>query len=178
MASILDLLPPKDAVTLRGIEIEVRSLTALDFAILLQTYPQVRAFVDGTWNRARMTGVEAQKLLTEMPDAVHEIIARGMADQSAGHEALLAAAAKQAVADQMTLLLAIMKATMPEGPGPFADAVVALLAGSWGGPTKIAPMTEDKSDGEGSPTSSPARLSASLLLDTPKHRLGELRLAS
>lgn len=176
MASILDLAPPTEKVSIRGLEIEVCGLTAADFAVILRTYPQVRAFVDGTWNRAGMTGVEAQKLLTEMPDAVHEIIARGMADHDAGHEALLAAAAKQTAIDQITLLLAVMKVTMPDGPGPFADAVVALLAGSWAGQRKTE--TAGAESMEGSPTSSPERLSGAFILDIPEQRLGELRLAS
>jgi hypothetical protein len=179
MASLLDIAPVTKAVVVRGAEIEVCGLAAADFAVLLADYPNIRALIDGAWSRGGAK-FEFKQLLTEMPGAVAEIIARGVADKSAGHEALINHAKMIGMADQSKLLLAIFEVTMPEGPGPFADAVVSLLAGNWGAqpPTKEESAIELPPGMEVSEPSSQPPLSASVMLDSAGLKRGSLRRAS
>src|SRR5215471_7169986 len=143
MGSLLDIALVTKKVVIRGAEIEVGGLSASDFAVLLSDYPNIRSLIDGAWSRGGGK-FEVKHLLTEMPGAVAEIIARGVADKSVGHKALVKHAAGIGLADQSKLLLAIFEVTMPDGPGPFVDAVVSLLQGNWG----AQPMTRTESEAE------------------------------
>jgi hypothetical protein len=177
MGSLLDIAPVTKTVEIRGTEIAVSGLTAADFAVLLTEHPNIRAVLDGALSKGGGK-FDAKHLLTEMPMAAAEVIARGVADKSAGHKALLASAKAMMAYDQARLLSAIFEVTMPDGIGPFADAVVSLLAGNWGKPMDSKKEEEEKLPLEVLSPQSPPRLSASVVMDAQPKRRGDLRRAS
>jgi hypothetical protein len=172
MASLLDIAPAVKTVAIRGSEVEVSGLSAADFAVLLSEHPNIRSLLDGAWSRGG-TQLDIKLLLTEMPGAVAGIIARGVADKSAGHKALLECAGRMAAIDQVAMLNAIFQVTMPDGSGPFVESVVSILAGSWG-----KPAPEETPPLEVLDETSPPRLSASVVMDAPPKKRGDLRRAS
>jgi hypothetical protein len=164
MASLLDIAPIVVTVSVRGQDIPVTGLPVAKFAELLRDYPTLRSMIDGAWKRGGVS-IDAKALFAEVPDAVHDIIASGVVDRTAGHDVLLAHVMMLGAADQLALLRGVMEATMPEGPGPFVDVVASILAGSWGSPAK---PTEESLPGGlvVSEPSSPPPLSAALVVDS------------
>ena len=173
MTSIMDLAPLDEKVSIRGAEIGIVGLTVADFAALLHAYPNLRAMIDGRWSSG--TAFDASALLSEAPAAVSDIIARGLADKTAGHDALVSKASTLTAQEQATLLVEIFKLTMPDGPSPFADAVVSLLGGQWASPR----MTTAKSDtSDDSASSLPTPSLGALVVDMTGVQSGHIRRAS
>jgi len=174
MASLWDIVPLVVKVDVRGVEVEVIGLPVKDFAELLTTYPTLRAILDGQW-RAGTVSIEAKQLFIEVPEAVREIIARGLADdKGTTREVVLYKIASLTASDQLALLRGVLEATMPDGPGPFAAGVVSILGGSWGKPTaQVEEPVPEMMDSDGS---APEPYNGALQLDTTTR--GPTRLGS
>ena len=172
MVSLLDLAAYTVKVNLRGNEIEMGGLPTKDFAELLREHPTLRSILEGQWKSGGVT-VDAKQLFIEVPAAVHEIIARCLVETNgASREAVLAKVTSLSVADQLALLRGAFEATMPDGPGPFADAAASILAGSWGKPK---PMEDPLPGMTVSDASAPLPWSASLQVDMTSPPLGVTR---
>lgn len=164
MASLADIMPVVVEVDVRGTKIEVTGLATKTIASMLARFPTLRMLFDRAVT-ASVVSVDPKALFTETPDAVAEIIVDGLKDKSPGRDSLLAMVEALGIVDQLTLLRGVLEATMPQGLGPFADAVASTLGGSWG--NKPAKATDQEIPGlTVLDPSSPPPLSAALMVDT------------
>lgn len=117
MVSILDVVPVAEKVSIRGHEIEVRGLGFEALARLIGNFPAVAGFFTD--------GVNPAAFLTASPDLAALIICAGIGqDGEKEREAV-----KQLPAgDSVKLLNAVLKGTMPDGPGPFLELLGTVEA--------------------------------------------------
>lgn len=123
MASLLDIADVGETVTVRGQAILVSGVSAHGIAVLLSRFPVLREALAGR-------EVSAERLVEVGPDAVAAIIAAGTG--APGNERAEAVAASLPVGDQIDLVEAILRVTLPRGVGPLVERVAAM-AGALGG---------------------------------------------
>jgi hypothetical protein len=129
MSGLLDLAPQRARVKLASLdedgnvvanhEIEVGGLTMGHIAELLRRFPAVREAFSAAAN------MDADGLFTLLRDAIPPIIAAGVGHL--GEEPYEERAAALSAEAQLMLFGAILKITMPDGAGPFAERVSGAL---------------------------------------------------
>jgi hypothetical protein len=155
MVGLIDIAPAVETVTVRGKPVEVYGVSASGIAYLLRKYPELRMLMSGM-------SIEQDKLFALGGEVVPAIIAAGCGHPgSADHEK---AAAMLGVSEQFDLLAAILKLTMPGGPGPFVERL-QNIAGAVG-------MSDQSGSGRG--MKSPKRSKHSLPTDTTSVESGTL----
>lgn len=117
MPSFVDLVPASETVSVKGVVFSVAGLSVESIARLFMRFPEVRAMVD-------KGALEAETLLKLSDAALAAVIAAGTA--CLGNVEQEAAIAKLALADKMKFINAIVRQTMPEGPGPFVELIAGL----------------------------------------------------
>jgi hypothetical protein len=85
-------------------------------------FPQVREMMVGR----DPSGLTPENLVKMVPDAIACVIAAGTG--SPGDPAAEAVAESLGAQDQLELLEAILEATLPKGPGPFVEKLMALAS--------------------------------------------------
>ena len=119
MQSLLDIAPLREKVKVNGSELEIRGVSAEDFVALLQRFPLLQeAFAVGKFTPADLVGIA--------PQAIAAIIASGF--RQFGNAEAEAVAADLPLGLQVELLGAIVRLTMPNGYGPFVNAIQSVLA--------------------------------------------------
>jgi hypothetical protein len=119
MVGLLDIAPSSRTVTVNGAELEVKGVSAGGVAYLLQKFPELRALLAGR------DDVDANSLISRVPDAIAAIIASGCGyPGSADAEAKAAELPAEA---QMDILAAIVELTMPKGVGPFLEKLTKAM---------------------------------------------------
>jgi hypothetical protein len=135
MPSLLDIAPPEIAterVTVRGVELEVRGLSALDIARVMKRFPDIRLQSVGK-------DVPAEDMLLTSLEATPAIIAAGLG-QGGNQEIENQVAIRLSPDEQAALLDAIMTLTNPAGKsGPLASAPAN---GATGAPSTAAAVTK------------------------------------
>jgi hypothetical protein len=118
MVSLADLVPQSEQVSVRGTILEVRAITAEGLAALIRDFPA------GVAGLLEAKTLSAAGLLTEAPKLAAALIAHGLglADQPDEVKAI----EKFGAGDQAALLAAVLRATSPEGIGPFVALIEAL----------------------------------------------------
>lgn len=117
MAGLLDIAPPGETVPVGGAEVAVTGVSARGVAVLLQRFPELRALFAGRTP-------DAARLAALGPDIVAAIIAAGTG--SPGVARAEAVADRLPADTQIELLAAILRVTMPRGPGPLVERLGAL----------------------------------------------------
>ena len=119
MPSLLDIADLGETVTVRGTPVLVTGVSAHGFAVLLQRFPVLREALAGR-------EVAAERLMEIGPEAVAAIIAAGTG--SPGNAQAEAVAASLPVGDQIDLIEATLRMTLPRGVGPLVERVAALAS--------------------------------------------------
>lgn len=119
MVSLVDIARAAETVSIRGQEVEVTGIGAGAIAALLARFPELRRMFSG-----REPALD--QLLAMGGEIVNAIIAAGTG--AAGDRDAEAAADGLNVEEQLALLEAILRATLPNGIGPFMDKLMALGA--------------------------------------------------
>ena len=126
--SLLDCVPVPTMVpiTIKGGqgEIGVYGLSISDIATLLSRFPELMAMVTGA-AQGQPVSWDAGSLLGACPLGVASILAA--ATGHASDDAHEAAASRLPADTQMDMLTAIIKATMPQGFGPFVEKLTAMF---------------------------------------------------
>ena len=132
MAGLLDIAAVTETVTINGTKVDVPGVSATGIAHLLARFPEMRMTMTGR-------GVEVSRWLEIGGDAVAAVIAAGIGHP--GEEDYEAAAGRLPIEAQADLIAAIIKVTMPGGPGPFVEKLTAHL-GLVGDLSNMAPGTK------------------------------------
>lgn len=136
MAGLVDIAPAAETVAIRGTQIAVTGVSAHGIAMLLARFPDLRRMLSGL-------DVDADSLIGMGGEVVAAILAAGTG--AAGDEAAEAAAAGLSVDEQIDLLSAIMRVTMPKGVGPLAEKLAAMgLVLDGGAASGSAPATKSR----------------------------------
>jgi hypothetical protein len=133
MPSLLDIAAATDEV--HGIT--VYGVSARGIASLLARFPDLRKMMAGR-------EVTSEALFEMAPEAISHIIACGL--NKPGDEETIAAADSLSLDVQLDFLTAILKLTMPQGLGPFAERLAKLTAvvGAEASPVVAAATTSPK----------------------------------
>lgn len=131
MADLLSIAPLTETIEVRGAKVSVSGVTARGIADLLFRFPDLRKmWGTGQWDLAA--------LLAMSDDILAAVIAAGcrqIDEENAGNLAL---------DEKAELLGAIVRVTMPRGPGPFVEAVTGLMGSVGGGRSPVAPGTKSQ----------------------------------
>lgn len=122
MPGLLDVAPSMKTVTVCGTEVAVTGVSAKGVAVIMSRFPMVRELMTG---RAPQ-GLTAESLVQLVPDAIACVIAAGTG--APGDAKAEAIAATLPVGDQLELLDSIIKATLPQGTGPFVEKLTAFAS--------------------------------------------------
>jgi hypothetical protein len=121
MASLLDIAPLVERVTVRGDEVEVRGISFGDIAYVVQRFPELRKSFGG--------GVgftfSAEAVAALGPAIVGAVIACALGVR--GDEAEERAAAALALGEQLDLIEAVIRMTAPSGIVPFVEKLTAVF---------------------------------------------------
>ena len=130
MTSLLDISPVGEQVDVAGRKMQVRGVGLTEILHLLGRFPHLRKLFDGG-------GLTWESLFPLLADATGPIIAAGCGHF--GEEDHEAAGARLDPDTALTLLIPILRLTMPNGAGPFVDRVrgmIQLLEGGNSAPDK------------------------------------------
>jgi len=117
MAGLIDIAPAAETVPIRGTAITVTGIGAHGIAALLQRFPDLRKMMSGM-------EIDTDDLVAMGGDVVAAVLAAGTG--AAGDEAAEVAAAGLSIDEQMDLLGAVMKVTMPKGVGPLVEKLAGM----------------------------------------------------
>jgi hypothetical protein len=149
MTSLLDLGPLTEEVVIRGRKITVHGLTAADLFKLFAQFPDIGQTMGAL-------GGNAAALMTLVPELIAKVIV--LAIRAPATEEQEAAAMAMAVPDQLAIVAAAQRLTMPDGLGPFVDQITKI-AGPMPTIPSLAPVSTANSSREES--------SASLQTESP-----------
>jgi hypothetical protein len=148
MASLLDIVPLKENVIVYHggdpVTLTCSGITAEHLAHLIMRFPALRGLMQGRDEQALMENLSAENLVAAVPDAISAILAAGTGH--AGEPDHEEAAKHIGLEGQIELLTAIVKATLPQGVGPFVQKVYALL-GTAEAPGRPVPSAISKPNG-------------------------------
>lgn len=117
MASLLDIAPLTETVSVRGTDIPVTGVSAKGIAQIMARFPEVREMMVGR-------EVSVDRLVELAVDAVGAIIAAGTGHPGdPDHERM---AASLLLEEQADLLAAILRVTLPRGVGPLVEKLKAM----------------------------------------------------
>lgn len=143
MVSLVDLGPLKKTVPIRGLDIEVKGITAHDIFALLQDYPELRYVLAGK----KTEGDVVVSLINGIPGSLGSIIAA--ATGHAGEPEHIGAAQTLTVGEQTLILEAAIELTFPQGVSSFAASLAKLAsqagARGWGAATSSPAQSNDAS---------------------------------
>lgn len=118
MSSLLDLGPLTEQVEVRGVDLTVRGLTAVNLFKLFSEFPNLQLSLD-------QLGSPGSKMLDLAPELIAKIIA--MATGSPGDKAVEDKAMELGAADQLKILGAVQRLSFPQGLVPFVDEMTRLM---------------------------------------------------
>jgi len=122
MPGLKDIAQSFATVTVKGVALPVSGISAEGIAYLFHRFPIARELIGG-----KSVDVTAETLVKLGPEAVAALIATGtgeLNDRDAEK-----AAARLGLEDQLNLLEAIIRETMPSGPGPFVQRLSSMFKG-------------------------------------------------
>lgn len=120
MVGLLDLAPSTRTVPVGGGQVAVLGVSALGIAAILTQFPELKkAFSGGELK------FDAESLMAYAPNAISAILAAGCGYP--GNPAAITKAASLPVGEQAALLDVILELTMPDGIGPFVEALTKIM---------------------------------------------------
>jgi hypothetical protein len=118
MVGLIDIVPVDEKVVVRGKPVSVSGVSVEGIGRLLFRFPELRKMAEtGKWN--------ADELLTLSDDIVCAILAAGTG--MPGNVQAEAGAMNLSIGEKAALLSAIIRVTMPQGVGPFTEALTEML---------------------------------------------------
>jgi hypothetical protein len=114
--SFADIVPRIERVDIGGTVIEMRGLSAPRCFELVTEFPAIIGLLSGN--------PDVAKLLFQLPQAAAAIACEGL--RRPKDKKLREDFNNLALGDQVKLLTAVIKATMPDGPGPFVEMLATL----------------------------------------------------
>ena len=111
VSSFADIAPAIERVEIRGTVIEMRGITMERCFELVAEFPATMGLFSGK--------IDVQKLMIEMPQAVAAIACESL--QKPKDKKEREAFRKLAFGDQAKIISKVLKATMPDGQGPFVE---------------------------------------------------------
>lgn len=132
MASLLDIAPLTESVTVRGEDIPVTGVSAKGIAHLMARFPEIREIMVGR-------EVTIERMLEIGGDAVGAIIAAGIGRPGEPDQERMAA--NLILEEQADLLAAILRITLPRGVGPLVEKLTAMGSALGGAASLSAPDT-------------------------------------
>lgn len=131
MPDLLSIAPLTETIEVRGAEAVIRGVTVKAIAGLLGRFPDLRKmWATGQWN--------AEQVLGMSDEVIGAVIAAGcvnLDEENAGNLAL---------DEKAELLAAIVRVTMPRGPGPFMATLTALMGTVGGAASPTAPASRSR----------------------------------
>ncbi|MER9937412.1 hypothetical protein [Mesorhizobium sp. M0088] len=131
MPGLLDIAPLTENVPVRGAQAIVGGVPVKAIAVMLARFPDLRKmWASGKW--------DVEQLLGMSDEVIAALIAAGCTnidEKNAGNLAL---------DEKAELLAAIMRVTMPRGPGPFMAALTALMGTVGGAASPTAPASKSR----------------------------------
>lgn len=121
---LLDILPAVDTVTVAGKKLAIRALSVTDIAYLMVRFEEVRTLMAG----GKLT---TERLMAMGSEAVAAICVSGVTSKKstiAERHKLEAHFITLGLEQQVDILSAVVKVTLPKGPGPFVAAVTKLMS--------------------------------------------------
>lgn len=131
MPDLLSIAPLTETVEVRGAEAVIRGVPVKAIAGLIARFPDLRKM----WATGKF---DAEPLLGMSDEVIGAVIAAGCAnidEENAGNLAL---------DEKAEFLAAIIRVTMPRGPGPFMATLTALLGTVGGGASPTAPASKSR----------------------------------
>lgn len=120
MVSLTDIAPSTRVVPVDGVPVSVFGVSALGVAALLTDFPGLKDLITG--GRAAFN---AKTMETVAPGAVAAIIAAGCGQP--GQADAIMAASRLPIGTQLEFLNVIIELTMPDGLGPFMEALDGIV---------------------------------------------------
>jgi hypothetical protein len=131
MPGLLDIAPLTENVTVRGAQVIVSGIDIPDIIDLLTRFPKIRKmWASGQW--------DVEQLLGMSKEAVVALIAGGCSNLDEKN------ASNLALDEKAEILAAIIRVTMPRGPGPFMATLTALMGTVGGGASPTAPASKSR----------------------------------
>ncbi|RWC25912.1 MAG: hypothetical protein EOS27_27050 [Mesorhizobium sp.] len=131
MPGLLDIAPLTEKVSVRGAEAIINGVPVKVIAGLLARFPDLRKmWASGKW--------DAEVLLGMSDDVIAALIAGGCENIDEAN------AANLALDEKAEILAAIVRVTMPRGPGPFMATLTALMGTVGGAASPTAPASKSR----------------------------------
>ncbi|RWB85914.1 MAG: hypothetical protein EOQ52_20395 [Mesorhizobium sp.] len=131
MPDLLSIAPLTEIVEVRGAEAVVHGVPVKAIASLIARFPDLRKM----WATGKF---DAAPLLGLSDEVIGAVIAAGCANIDEEN------AANLALDEKAELLAAIIRVTMPRGPGPFMATLTALLGTVGGAASPTAPASKSR----------------------------------
>lgn len=135
MVGLLDIAPAVASVTVQGKKFPVHGVSIAGIVSLLTRFPELKQMMSGRG------GVDASRLIAAGGSLAGAVIAAGLGYP--GIEDQEEAATRLPIGDQVDLLEAIIKVTLPNGVAPFVEKLTALGV-LVAGPSATAPATKSR----------------------------------
>lgn len=116
LVSFADIAPAIERVDIRGTVLEMRGIPVLRCFELIAEFPAIIGLLSGK--------LDIAKLLSEVPQAAAAIACEGLGQSKDKKQR--AAFDHLVLGDQVKLVAAVLKATMPEGRDPFVQMAATL----------------------------------------------------
>lgn len=119
MSSLSSILPLTETVVVRGLDIEVPGCSVKELGRALFRFPQLAT----VFQDAHMAKI-GSAILDAGDDVANVIIAAGL--RVSGNQDEEAGIANLALGEKATLIAAILRVSLPDGPRPLLDLLAAL----------------------------------------------------
>ena len=131
MPDLLSIAPLTDTVSVRGAKAIVCGVDVGEIVKLLTRFPKLRKmWATGQW--------DVEQLLAMSGEAIAAVIAAGCSNLDEAN------AKNLALDEKAELIAAIVRVTMPRGPGPFMATLTALLGTVGGAASPTAPASKSR----------------------------------
>lgn len=132
--SLLDIAPLTETLPVSGKQITVGGISMKGVANLLLRFPSMLEAL------SERRSINAADLITIMPEAANAIIAAGVGE--AGNKKVEQKIETLPLGDQVTLLSAVIRLTLPGGFGPLVEQIEAVAAMVGGNVPSASIVTE------------------------------------
>lgn len=119
MVGLIDIAPSAETVSIRGQDVDVYGVSAEGVARLFSRFPELRKVFSGR-------EVPVEEIIGMGGDIVSAIIAAGTG--ASGNAEAEEVARKLSIDEQVDLLSAILRVTLPKGVRPFVEKLMGMGA--------------------------------------------------
>lgn len=140
MPGLVDIAPLHETVDIRGTPIKVIGVSAEGIAMLLFRFPELRKALGGG-----NLDIDVNGILSMGQDIVAAVITAGVDKEGASREDVEASVKMNMVLEeQVRLIAAILRVTLPNGVGPFVESLEELSGVVEAAASQKAPGTKSR----------------------------------